>query len=248
MSSSQMDILSNQFNSLISQYQNTYKDFINTIGVTDASFITINDTSYVTGNNINTIQNSSLDNCVTSCSSTQSCSGATFDNQQNTCILSSGTGNIVNSSNQTSIVKQALFYSYQLQLINNQLSQINNSMMSLTNNNASDFQENQQSVQQKSQILQQNYNSLEQERGQIEDIIRQYETLNSAQENGVINITSNYYRYIVYFIIALLLIFLLIKFSSSTEQRGGGHLKIPPYIFLILALIILFNAFLKNNY
>jgi NADH:ubiquinone oxidoreductase subunit 3 (subunit A) len=248
MSSSQMDMLSNQFNTLLSQYQSTYQDFINTIGITDASFVTIPNTSYVTGNNLSTLQNSSLDNCVTSCSSTESCSGATFDNQQNTCTLSSGTGNIVNSSSQTSIVQQALYYSYQLQLINNQLIEINSSMMNLASSGSSSLQDNQQMAQQKAQILQQNYNTLEQERGQIEQLIRQYETLNSAQENGVINVTSNYYKYIMYFIIAILLIVLLMKFTLTGEQRGGGHLKISPVIFIILALIILFNAVLKNNY
>ena len=115
-----MDTLSNNFNNLLTQYQSTYQNFLNTIGSTDASFVYVPNTSYVTDNNINTIQNSSINNCITSCSSNQSCSGATFDNLQSTCTLSSGNGNIVNSSNQTSIVKQALYYSYQLQLINNQ--------------------------------------------------------------------------------------------------------------------------------
>ena len=57
MSSSQMDTLSNQFNSLLTQYQNTYQNFIDTIGSTNNSLITVPNTSYVTGNNINTIQN-----------------------------------------------------------------------------------------------------------------------------------------------------------------------------------------------
>jgi hypothetical protein len=246
-SSSQMDILSNNFNNLLVQYQNTYQDFINTIGSTDASFITIPNTLYATGSNINTIQNSSINNCITSCSSNESCSGATFDNLQSTCTLSSGNGNIINSTNQTSIVKQALYYSYQLQLINNQLLQINTSMMNLANNNSSSFQQNQQSSSQKAQILQQNYNTLEQERSQITDIIRQYETLNSAQENGVINVTSNYYKYIIYVIIAIFLIVLLIKFNLTGQQRGGGNLyKVSPFVFCILAFIIVFNAILKN--
>ncbi len=242
-----MDMLSNQFNSLLTQYQNTYQDFVNTIGSNDASFTSIPNSAYVGGTNINTIQNSSINNCITSCSSTESCSGATFDQQQNTCTLSSGNGNIINSSNQNAIVKQALYYSNQLQLINNQLTQINNAMMDLANNSANSFQENQQQLSQKAQILQQNYNTLGQERIQIEEIINQYETLNSAQENGVINVTSNYYKYIMYVIIAIFLVFLLMKFSLSGQQRGGGNFsKISPIIFCILAFIIIFNAVLKN--
>lgn len=242
-----MDTLSNNFNNLLTQYQSTYQNFVNTIGSTDASFVSVPNTSYVTDNNINTIQNSSINNCITSCSSNQSCSGATFDNLQSTCTLSSGNGSIVNSSNQTSIVKQALYYSYQLQLINNQLLEINSSMMNLANNSSSSFQQNQQTSSQKAQILQQNYTTLEQERGQITELIRQYETLNSAQENGVINITSNYYSYIIYIIIAIFLIILLTKINLSGQQRGGASsFKISPLIFGILAFIIVFNAILKN--
>ena len=243
-----MNLLSNKFNNLLVQYQNTYQNFVDTISSTNNSFTTIPNTSYVTGSNINTIQNSSMNNCVTSCSSNQSCSGATFDNLQNTCTLSSGNGNIIKASNQTSIVKQALYYSYQLQLINNQLIEINQSMMNLANNSATTFTQNQQTASQKAQILQNNYNTLEQERGQIMDLIRQYETLNSAQENGVINITSNYYKYIIYLIIAIFLIILLMKINLFDQQRGGGNssYKISPFIFGILAFIIIFNAYLKN--
>jgi hypothetical protein len=245
MSSSQMNTLTDQFNNLISQYQDTYKNFINTINSGDNSLTSVSDSAYVGENNINTIQNSSVNDCVTSCSSTQSCSGATFNQQQNTCTLSSGNGNIINSPNNTAIVKEALNYSYQLQNINNQLMNINNSMMKLSNSSADSLQQNQQTTQQKAQILQQNYNTLEQERFQIEELIRQYETLNSVQENGVINITSNYYKYIVYLVIAILLIVLLMKVNLTYQQRGGGY-KNSPFIFILLACIIIFNSIIKK--
>ena len=44
---------------------------------------------------LNILQNSSIDNCLSSCKSNNSCSGATFDNINNSCTLSSGTGNII---------------------------------------------------------------------------------------------------------------------------------------------------------
>jgi hypothetical protein len=245
--SSQMEILSNQFNNLLTQYQNTYQDFVNTISSDNNTFTSLDNSAFVSSNNISTIQNSSLNNCMTSCSSTQSCSGATFDNNQNTCTLSSGTGNIINSQSQTAIVKQALYYSNQLQQINNELMNINNSMMNLANSSASSFQQTKQTNQKKGQILQQNYNTLEQEREEIAEIIRQYETLNSAYENGNINVTSNYYSYILYLIIAIFLFFLLIKFNLTSQQRGGGNsTKINPLIFVFLGLVIVFNSMLNN--
>ena len=243
-----MEILSNQFINLLTQYQNTYQDFVNTITSNDNTLTSVDNSAFVSGSNISTIQNSSVNNCMSSCSSTQSCSGATFDNNQNTCTLSSGNGNIVNSQNQTAIVKQALYYSNQLQEINNQLTNINSSMMNLANSSATSYQQTEQTNQQKAQILQQNYNTLEEERREIEELIRQYETLNSAYENGNINVTSNYYWYILYVIIAIFLVFLLLKFNLTSEQRGGGgnFTKFSPFIFVLLVFIIILNAILKN--
>jgi len=244
--SSQMNNLSNQFNSLLTQYKQTYQDFLETINSNDNTLKTIDNSAYTSINNINTIQNSSLDNCIKSCSSNQSCSGATFDKNLNTCIISGGSGTIVNSSNKTAIVKQALYYSYQLQQINNELTQVNTSMMTLTNSRFGDYQENQKMNTEKAEILKNNYMTLEHERYQIEELIRQYGTLNSAYENGSINVTSNYYRYMMYLIMAIFLVLILIHFSLSKQQVGGANIKTSPLIYIFLALIIITNAFLKN--
>lgn len=244
-----MEILSNKFNNLLTQYQDTYQDFVNTITYDNNTLTSVNNSAFIGGSNINNIEHSTVNNCMSSCSSTKSCSGATFDNNKKTCTLSSGSGNIVKSQNQTAIVKQALYYSHQLQKINNELTSVNNSIMNLANSSSSDFQQTQQTAQQKAEILQQNYNTLEQERMEIEQLIRQYETLNSAYENGNINMTSNYYSYIMYLLIAIFLIFLLLKFNLTSEQRGGGSnnfSKFSPFIFGLLGFIIVVNAILKN--
>lgn len=243
-----MEMLTNKFNSLLSQYNETYDEFLNTINSNDNSFKSVPESAFIGKNNIKKIQGSSVNKCKTSCSSNKSCTGATFDNKQRICSLSSGTGNIINSHNQTAIVKQALYYSYQLQNINNQLTSVNTNMMTLANSRIGDYNENQKITAQKAEILQNNYKTLEQERSQIAEIIRQYETLNSAYENGSINLTSNYYNYIMYLIVAIFLIILFLRYTSTSEQIGGGMRfgKFTPYIFLILAFIIVVNAILKN--
>ena len=111
-----MEMLSSNFNSLITQYTETNQNLINAISSSDPSFNTVPNSSFV-GTNLNTIQNSTESDCVGSCSSTQSCSGATFDNQQNTCVLNSGNGDVVTSQNQIAIINQVLYYSLQLQIL-----------------------------------------------------------------------------------------------------------------------------------
>lgn len=241
-----MEILSNKFNSLLTQYQDTYQDFLNTINSNDNTLTTVSNSAFVGQSNVNTIQGSSVDNCLSSCTSNTSCSGATYDNNLNTCTLSSGTGNIISSNNQTAIVKQALYYSNQLKNLNNELLNLNNTMMQNANSSMNTYSQTQQMNTTKAEILQNNYKTLENERSQIEEIIGQYETLNSAYENGNINVTSNYYLYIVYLLIAIFLVFLFFKITASGNQVGGGHMKISPLLLIFLAAVIIFNAYLKN--
>jgi len=244
-----MEILANKFNSLITQYKETYDQFLNTLGSDDNLFKSVPDSAFIANKKINTIQDSNMKNCMKLCSKNTACSGATFDKQRKTCLLSSGMGNIINSQNQIAIIKQALYYSYQLEKINNELRSVNQNMMTLANSKVNDYQQTQKLNAQKSEILQHNYKILQQERGQIEDMIRQYETLNSAYEDESINTTSQYYIYIMYlFIIIFLIILVLHLFSLPASQVGGGLIfsKINPFIFVILGIIIIVNAILKN--
>jgi len=244
--SSQMEMLSNKFNSLLTQYQDTYQDFLNTINSDRNTLTTVPNASFVGQSNINTIQNSSVSNCLSSCNTNSSCSGATFDDNLNTCTLSSGTGNIISSDNQTAIVKQALYYSNQLKQINNELLSLNSTMMQNANSNMNSYSQTQQLNSEKAEILQKNYNTLEQERGEIEEMIRQYETLNSAYQNGNINVTSNYYLFVIYLLIAIFLVFLFLRNNLSSNQTGGGHMKVSPLLLIFLAAVIIINAYLKK--
>lgn len=248
-----MEMLSNEFNNLLTQYQETYQQFINVISSnTDSSnnLTTIEKSAFVGESNINTIQNSSLDNCISSCSSNSSCSGATFNNQLNTCTISNGVGNIVNSSNETAIVQAAIYYTNQLQNLNTQLTSINNQMASISNNNMNKYSANTQDINNKAQILNNNYQVLQEERIELDNMIKQYETLNSAIQNGNINATTNYYNYLLLIVVAIFLIFLLFKYSTNSEQHGGGsHLKMSGSLLLMFCLlgsIIIFNSIIKK--
>ena len=79
-------------------------------------------------------------------------------------------------------------------------------------------------------------------------MVRQYETLNAAYENGNIMATSNYYYYIFYLLIAIVLVFIFLKINVSENQVGGGkgHITVSPLLLIFLSCVIIFNAYLKN--
>jgi hypothetical protein len=248
--SAELQNLSNQFNSLLTQYTDTYQSYISIINSGSNSLTTVPDSSFVGESNLSVLNNSSIDDCQSSCTSNSSCSGATFNNNSNSCTLSSGTGNIVSTPQSTAIVQEALYYSYQLQQINTQLLNINQQIMSTTNSSYGHFQQTQQQNQQQEQALQNNYQTLLQERMQIDEMVMQFETINAAYDNGNTNVTANYYSYIVLVLIAIFLIFVLIKYSIPSEQIGGGNdLKFGTNHYLIiglLAAIIIFNSSIKK--
>jgi len=221
MSSSQLKTLSTQFNSLITEYQNTYNDFV--ANINDTTLTNIDNSAFTGSSILNTNNNSSVDDCKKSCSSDTSCSGATFTTSNNTCILNSGTGNITNATESTAIVKKGMYYSYKLQKLNQQLMDINEEISNNMSESYSSYQDNLNKSEEQDSSLQQNYAVLTQEREEIEKMVKQFQTLDSAQENGDLNVTMYYYNYVFLLIIVILLIFLLIKFSFSGQQTGGGN-------------------------
>lgn len=153
----------------------------------------------------------------------------------------------INSGNKT----DAMNYSYELQNLNAQLMDINKQISDNSNNSYSKFQDSQNQSYQQQETINNNYQSLLEERIQIEKMIREYETLNRAYENGNINVTSNYYSYIALLFITILLVFLLLKYSFTGSQSGGGNnfgylhnvYKFLPIILALFAIIY----FIKKN-
>ena len=142
--SDQLQTLNSEYNTILEQYQQTSQNYINSINTTDQSynFIVIPNTSFI-GNSLNQSQLSTITDCQNLCSSTPSCSGATYNTQNQNCALNSGKGNIINSSNSTSsIVMESIYYSYQLQLLNQQLLDKNTEIIHLTNQTQPGYEKN----------------------------------------------------------------------------------------------------------
>jgi hypothetical protein len=248
----QLQNLSNEYNMLISQYQDTYQKYIDVINSDNKTFITVDNTAFYGEKQINTLSNTDITNCEASCLSNSSCSGATFNTTSNNCTLSSGSGNIVQEQKSKAIVKEAMYYSYHLQKLNDKLIDINKQMMNNSSNNYDEFQKSQQQNIEQENAMNNNYQTLSDERIQIEKMVREFETLNRAYENGNINVTSNYYIYIALLFITILLVFLLLNFSFTGSQSGGGNNNdylhnVYKFLPLFLALFAIFYFIKKNQ-
>lgn len=217
--------LSDQYNTILTQYKQTYQNYIQSLDSSGGHLVTVPGASFWGNAEISHIQVSKIDDCLNECATTSSCSGATYNNNTQQCYLRQGKGNIIPStSGESAIVSKSLQYSYQLKNMNQQLIDLNQQIMDQLNKSYND-QKPQMKQQQNKQIqLTQNNTILQEDRETIGEMIRHYELLNAADENSQLVVTQQYSKYIVYLLVAILLIALLIKFSVfNGEQRGGGN-------------------------
>lgn len=243
--SSQLQILSEQFNSLLNEYSNTYQDYMNAINTNDTSLINIPNSSFIGQTNISVTSNSSQDDCNSSCTSNNSCVGATFNNSTNECTLGSGDGDVLSDSNSTTSVRSVIYYGYKLKTLNDQLLNLNQQMSDLVSNDYQQYKQNKQQSKQQEDLLNNNYQALSEDREKINIMMNEFKTLNSAYDSENINLTANYYSYILLLIVAIILIVMLMNVSSnfSSQQRGGGNKNNNFFVIVILFLsIIIFNS------
>jgi hypothetical protein len=242
------ETISNEYNSILTQYQETYQNYISSLDTSNNSLFIIPNSSIDGQTAISSTQETSSDTCSSTCSATSSCTGAVFNATNNNCILGSGGTSVIKSPNTNAIVKSSLYYSYQLQQLNQQLLILNQQMMQMSSQRENTFQTSQQNIMQKEQILTQNYKVLIRDRSNLDYMIKQFQTLDQNAIDGSLVVTSNYYTYIALLFITILLVCLLIKLSVTSEQRGGGSNFTKEALFLLglMVLFLILSYFLKN--
>ena len=131
---------------------------------------------------------------------------------------------------------------------------LNEEMINISKNNYYQISENEPKIKEQNVIMINNHNVLLDERHEIEKMVRQFETLEAAYEDGNIIVTANYSNYVVLLFVVVFLILLLLRFAISSPQYyyGGGHKQtnaytIVPLVFGVIFFIIVVNAFLKND-
>jgi uncharacterized protein YukE len=248
-SSTQIQTLNTKFNDVLSEYQNTYQEYLKTIDSSSNDLTMLDDFAYNGGNSISQNPSTGAEDCLTSCQNTTSCTGATFDASGQLCSLTKGQGKLIKSSGSSAILQQSALYSYKLQALNSQLISLNQEISNNISGSYSGYQQQQDQQQQQQQTMQQNYQVLEQERDQINQMVRQFKNIDGAMDSGEINVTMYYYNYVILSFIVIILIILLIKYSfAGSTQRGGGN-RFMNEAMLLLGIMVVFlglSNVLKN--
>ena len=196
-----------------------------------------------------------LQDCIASCTSSETCSGATFIS--NKCQLRIGDSPIVPSSQDSyAIIPKGKQLLLNMEDINQQLLDVNKQLVNKIQVSEPVYDQTASETTSKNQELIQNYEELIQERDRIAQILNEYETLDNTENEGQIKISKNYYSYILLIILAFVVGLLLYKMFGSGNVNStpaptiqyGGDLGVNAYciVFGLILLIIIINFLMKH--
>jgi hypothetical protein len=179
-------------------------------------------TTSITQNNSATLQE-----CQASCANTPNCTGATFNataHGQPMCWLRGGEGNIAGGlDTDYAIVPKGKQLLENIQNINQQLTNINKQIQSKTDSGQPIYTEQSRVRNLKTSGLISQFISLTQERKKIDEMIKDYQTLDEKQTQGNLTINKNYYSFVLLLFLAIIIIIVVFYFggSSSTSNSQG---------------------------
>jgi hypothetical protein len=197
-------------------------------------------------------QATTLQDCEAECAKLSNCSGATF--VSNKCLLRSGDSPIMLSSQGSyAIILKSKQLLLNMEYINQQLMAINKQIVNKIKTSEPKYYKYASESSKNTQELINNYDYLTSEREKILNLLRQYETLDEAENQNQIKINQNYYSYILLSILAIAVIFLLYKVSipsipsSQPVVQSSGELGISAYyiVFFLIFLTLGIHYFYK---
>lgn len=261
-----LENLQQEYSNLLIKYKQAVTDYISYLNI-ESEYSTATEPNYKINNPpLTSIQGmaytgtgsagqstaNTVQECQADCASSSTCTGATFVSGK--CNIRIGDSPIVPSSNDSyAIIPKSKQLLMNMNDLNNQLLNINKQITNKIKIGQPVYNKFQSQNDDKSQELLKNYKELEEERGNIIKLLREYETLDTTENENQIKITQNYYTYILLFILAIAVIFLLIKITStgttptSPTIQTGGELNENAYyiLFVILLLVVGINFSIK---
>jgi len=267
-----LEVLSMKYKNLLIQYKQAVADYINYLNNSDVNNKTLTSISgqafWGTGPAgsdaaINNVK--SATDCAELCLKNSNCSGATYSSSVAgslpICWMRTGDSNPVPSSpNDNAILPTGKVLLLNIQSINNQLNTVNKSILEKISNSNKLFSEQSVERSKNTQEMLTQYIQLNKEKVKIQNMVREYETLNESQIQGNLIVSENYYSFLLLFAFCILIFILLIKFSiisspnssssSGLFQQGGeiGGINFNYIIlaFIIFAIFIYYYTFIYN--
>jgi len=180
--------------------------------------------------------------CIALCSRTNTCTGATFNSEQNSCSIYSGPGITADS---TDLDSYAIISDIQAKLYAFNDAAKNLSDKNITLDTSMGNFSKSPGFNTKTRELQKNYTDLLQDRQNIDKATKQFNKLNNTNINASIGITASSNQYIIWIIFAILVLSttFMIFFVPNVNI-----METYPAIALFIILMIMYFAYQYVQY
>jgi hypothetical protein len=231
-----LENLTMQYNNLLTSYKQALANYVSYIneagtkkGKTAKQYINVPGQAYwgtgqASSQSVYTNLNTTNE-CQALCSTTDGCTGATFNSSQYgqpLCWLRSGESDAISGfDTDTAIIPKGLQLLNIMEQLNSQLTIVNNEIYNNINSAEPIYNSESALRKEKSQILMDNYKKLMMEREKIDEMVNEYQTLDQEQGRQEILINQNYYSFFILLALVLMIIFILYKLSNGFIQTNS---------------------------
>jgi len=214
-----LSLLGQEYDALLTQYQQAYKNYMDYISSSSyststsvATYATLQGNTFWGTGGVSEGASNTVEECQGQCSSLSTCTGATFNPDKKYCWARKGEGDVIPGlDNDVAIVPKVKQYTNVLYNINSQLIALNKKMMDMTNESAPGLDKEGENRSQMNEQLMLNYENLMNEKRRVDKLIREYESLEDINKNSSISVNQKYSSYITitFFLVILIILFIL---------------------------------------
>ena len=207
MTSLHLENLKSMYNNYLTQYKQFFTDYITNLQSNNHKFIQIKGKIFDSAEPILSTQTTqTVDECIALCSNNEKCSGANYIS--NSCMLKSGNGTLIDSSNQDNyaIISENFGLLLKVQEINEKLTTINLKIQKEIKKLKPKLLEEQTEVKKQNEDLTKTYDKLLEERKTIDKNIREFKNLERIEIESQLKTNQIYYIYLLLFCGVILLV------------------------------------------
>jgi len=240
-----LEALSLEYQNLLVRYQQAVVNYVNYLqqestnpcdsSADESCYAIIKGQAFWGTSGITQLNVGTIGECRAACAKAPGCSGATYNPDNNSCILRKGEGSPVPSSNDYAIVPRGKKLLQIVDRINIRLTEVNRQIMMKIEKGQPLYNVGAEEREIQAEELIQNYEQLVRERTKISEMLDRYQDVDETINDGDLKITQNYYTFLLLLALVIAIIFILYKFSVSPQpniQRGGSLNSNAYYIIL----------------
>lgn len=249
--------LQTEFGLVMTQYKQAYANYISNIQNADMgsgsgstkTFTMLPGRTFWSKTGATAHEAASVDDCQALCSSDQTCKGATFNSEKQQCWTISGQGELgVGQDNEYAIVPELAQNAQVLQMLNQKLMDLNSKISDTLGKMTTPGKNNMNAANSQHTELTNIYDSLLAERKNIDNMLKEYTTINDSYNDQSIYVVQNNTTYMFWFFLALIIVIFTLKLQFFPELKTNLFKTLFWGIMIILLITLMMQLNTPTGY